>query len=349
MSRLSRIFVSTSVAATLTYGCAPLDDGDEDTKSSVAVDALSSRPVTTAECQSFEAQHPSGATVHLATGVDVGTNFRACDANIGAIVGTVDLSFAESMLVGTDQVPLTVVQNGKPPTGLAQFFLGQTLDTDLGPYTEFMVLIQTVDQNAPSDVKTLNWVNPFSSLLPYFDPKTRTFIPLIILDKNAKTPIAYGREVIDLDKRGGAVDIVHDDGEMSFSVKDDTGAGVLRGAIRPDKSVLALLLGMGNLGVAAIGDLMAPNDIHLKLHPLTLDHPIEASLITYWQRLSNPAEMAGMTSTFWWLPSMNAATPTNLDLEFDRSSEWGRRLEDAHFTPVTIVSADHATYLVVPL
>src|SRR5262249_54145770 len=160
--------------------------------------------------------------------------FHACDVNSTAIFGTVDLGFAQQLLQGTGRQPIAVVQNGKPVMGLARLYVINYVSTDLGPYNEFILLIDAVEANASADAKTLKWANPISALLPAFDPKTRAFMHQLILQKHATLPILWGRDV-GMDKRAGTVDVQVGASATSFSVKDETGAAVVSGVVHPNR------------------------------------------------------------------------------------------------------------------
>jgi hypothetical protein len=276
----------------------------------------------------------------------VGNVFHACDANSTAIFGTVDLAFATEMLKDTGRVPITVVQKDKPPMGLARLYFVNYAVSDVGKYNEFIVIVDGVEASASADAKTLKWANPVSALLPAFDPKDRTFMHQLILQKEATDAIAYGRELLGLDKRAGTVDLQIAESENSFDVKDEKGAPVVRGTVRPNKHLSGLLKVMLKFGGAAFGELLTPGDIQMKLHPLTLNHPIEASGLTISRDPMHPGTIAEMTSGFWWLPSMNEVTTQNLDFELNPSSALGKMLMDAHFTPAAVVTADHVSMTV---
>lgn len=329
-------------------GCAVSDDEAAPEITGETAAALSGRPLTAADCKDFVAKHPFTSTTTLSTGVAVGTPFRGCDLNSGAIFGTIDFAFAQQLMAGTGRVPIQVRQFGKPPMGLARLYFVNYLTTDLGAYNEFIFLVDGVDENASADAKVLSWVGPTSALLPAFDPKTRSLTPRLILSKQATTPIAYGREILGLDKRGGTVDIVNTSSSMTFSVKDEQGKPVVRGALRPDKSLVGLLAASARLVGAAVGELVTPADLELKLHPLTLNQPIEVSALSFSRDPLASGEIAQMKTTYWWFPSMNDVTWWNIDFALDRSSELGKQLSDAHFTPAAFVTADHVSITSVP-
>lgn len=122
--------------------------------------ALSSRPVTEAECSSYKKQYPITTTTTLSTGDVVSAPLRACDMNIGAIFGTIDLSFAKALFAGTGHVPLEVHRFGKPVTGLARLYFVDYVSMDLGPYREMIVLVDGAESTASADAKRLVWANP---------------------------------------------------------------------------------------------------------------------------------------------------------------------------------------------
>lgn len=321
-------------------GCAPTEEEDASATSSDAI-TLAGRPVSPAECKAFVGKHPPTATPTLSTGRAVSNVFRACDVNSTAIFGTVDLSFANDLMRGTGRVPVAVVEKGKAPMGLARLYFVNYVSSDLGPYSEFIFLIDAAEADASSDAKVLEWKNPISTLLPAFDPQSRTYTHQLILPKEQKDAIAYGRELLGYDKRAGAVDVRVGNDQNSFAVSDENGASVVKGVVRPNKRLSGLLKATVQLGGAAFGELVTPSDIRMKLHPLTLNQPIEVSGLAFSRDPLDPAKVATSSSTFWWLPSMNAATADNLDLELGETSELGKKLKDAHFTPAAFVTADH--------
>lgn len=325
-------------------GCAPSDDDSTDTSGSEDALTLASRPMTAAECKAFVAKDP-GERVALSSGTVVNDVFHSCDVNSTAVFGTVDLGLATQLLQGTGRVPITVVQKGKPPMGLARLYFINYLSTDLGAYNEFILLVDGVEANASADAKTLKWSNPVSALLPAFDPKTRSFMHQLILQKQATLPIAWGRE-FGMDKRGGTVDIQVGEAVTSFSVKDETGAPVVRGTARPNRKLSGLMKAMTRFAGAAFGEFLTPGDIAMKLHPLTLNQPIEANGLSFSKHPLKPGTVAEFTSNMHWLPSMNEASADNLELEVDGSSALGKMLKDAHFTPAAFVTADHVSMTV---
>lgn len=325
-------------------GCAPTDEEEPTAAASDDALTLASRPMTAAECKAFVAKNP-GESVRFPSGVVANDVFHSCDVNSTALFGTVDLGFAQQLLQGTGRVPIAVVQKGKPPMGLARLYFINYLSTDLGAYNEFILLIDGSEANASADAKTLKWSNPVSALLPAFDPKTRSFMHQLILQKEATVPIEWGRQ-FGMDKRPGTVDIQVRESATSFMVKDETGAPVVRGAVRPNRKLSGLLKTMTKFAGAAFGEFLTPGDIQMKLHPLTLNQPIEASGLSFSKHPLRPGNVAEFTSNMHWLPSMNEATADNLELELDGSSTLGKMLKDAHFTPAAFVTADHVSMTV---
>lgn len=333
---------ATALLATLS-GCVAASDEGENAEVGGSEEALTlSRPITAAECQAFQRERPTTPAT-LSTGVTVGTPFRGCDLNSGAIFGTIDLAYAEQLMAGTGYTPIAVHQAGKAPTGLARLYFVNYLTTDLGPYNEFIFLVDAASANASADAKKLTFVNPISALLPAFDPKDRTLLHQLILEKTATTPIAYGRELLGLDKRAGNVDISVTNTSFAFSVKDEKGAPVVRGTIHPDKRVTTLLQTVIRLAGAAVGEFITPGDIAMKLRPLTLNQPIEVVGRGFSRDPLNPGQIAPSKTTYRWFPTMNEASAQTLELELDGSSELGRKLLDAHFTPKAVVEAEHVS------
>lgn len=343
--KYSKIFAAWTITTLIALsGCAAPTDGDENVGESSEEALTLTRPITPAECRAFYDRHPHTGSVTLSTGDVVGTPFVACDVNSAAIFGTMDLSFARELLAGTGYVPLTVQQFGKPATALARLYFIDYLNTDLGPYSEFIFLVDAAPENSSIDQKTLTVVNPISTLLPAFDPKARTYIHRLVLQKQATKAIAYGREILGLDKRAGAVDIVQgSNGRSTFSVKDEHGASIVHGAFRPDQRVTTLLGTMAKLVAAAVGELVTPADLSLKLHPLQLNQAIEVSANSFSRDPANGGAIANSKLTNWWFPTMNDATASTLDFQLDTSSELGKKLSDAHFTPKALVTSEHVS------
>lgn len=339
MTRIHRIAASTiTVLATLT-GCAATSD-ESISETGTSQDELTSLPASAAECNALLAKNPITETRTLSTGDVVPIPLRTCDSNLAAIFGTIDLAFAQQVLAGTGYEPLEVVRPGQPNAGLARLYFVDYLHNDLGPYRAFFLLVDAAEKSATLDAKRLTWVNPLSSLLPAFDPQNRTIIVQMILPKEAKKSIAYGRELMGIDKRAGAVDYTIAPNAKKFAVTDENGKSVVHGSLHPDMSLFTLAGTVAEIAGAAIGEQVTSQDISFKLHPLTLNRPVEVT----GQAIARigTGKLVRQTSSIHYLPSINDASPRHLDLHVDGSSELGKRLNDAHFTPAAFLTADHA-------
>lgn len=335
--------LATTLVVSLS-GCATGSDSNGGGPGSVFEEGFTRhQPLNVQNCAPFD-RRPSQVTTTLSNGDRVGVPFRSCELNSSAIFGTIDLDVARQLLSGTGHVPLEVVRSGRPTTGLARLYFVNYLDVDIGPYNEFIFLVDAAEENGPSDAKSLQWSNSISTLLPAFDPASRTMLHQLILPKEARTGIAYGRELLGLDKRAGAVDLDQSSDAMIFSVRDETGAPVVRGAIRPDKRLTTLMTTTAKLAHAAIGERLTPKDIELKLHPLQLRQPIEVDSRSFSRDVAASGRIADLRSTTWWFPTMNEATDDTLELEIDAASALGRQLRDAHFTPTAVVSAENVSF-----
>lgn len=341
-----KIFSTTLLLSSV--GCAGASSGPEEASlppENVALrseELVTSHPRTTAECSAFESQHPVAETRTLSTGETAPVPLRTCDVNLSAIFGTVDLAFARKLMNGTGYVPLEVVQPGKPTKGLARLMFADYLANDLGPYRAFFVVIDGAEANASADAKTLSWRNKASSLLPAFDPANRTFIYRMILPKEATKSIAYGRELMGIDKKAGAFDVVYDSNDsIRYGIRDENGATVLRATLRPDMSFLTLARTVGQIVGAAVGERVTPAEVRFRLHPLTLNQPISVSGEAFARIGDGP--IVPQTSFIQYLPSINEASERTLDLELDASSTVGKMLLDAHFTPASFITAKHAS------
>lgn len=315
---------------------------DESIETGTAEAELSSRPVTAAECAAYQRQYPVTETRTLSTGDVVGLPLRACDMNISAIFGTIDLAFAKELFSGTGYVPLEVHRLGKPVTGLARLYFVDYVSMDLGPYREMIVLVDGAESTASLDAKHLTWANPLSTLLPAFDPESRTMSQQLVLNKEATKAIAYGRELLGTDKRAGAVDVGYAGDSFDISVADEHGAHVLRTTMRPDMSLFTLAGTVIKILGAAVGELTMPSDLAFQLNLLQLNQPFGASGETVGRNPST-GELVRARNEFVYLPSINEANARTLDFELDTSSALGRTLSNAHFTPAAFITAKHAS------
>jgi hypothetical protein len=342
MKHVGTFVALAGLALSLVGGCASPND-DEETGSTDEA-ALSSRPVTANECRAWQNEYPVSKQETLSTGDVVPVPLRACDMNVAAVFGTIDLSFAQQVFAGTGYVPLEVVRPGKPNAGMVRLYFIDYLTADLQPYREFVVLVDGAEATATADAKKLTYVNSLSTLLPAFDPQSRTYFHQLILNKEATAAIAYGRELLGADKRGGAVDFSYGANDsFDVSVADEHGAPVLHTSLRPSWNLLTLAGTVGKFLGAAVGERIMPKDFKVKLQLLQLNQPMGASGETIGRTPETNNEIVRTRTDFVYLPSINEATSKTMDLSLDSSSALGKSLSDAHFTPAAFITAKHAS------
>ena len=137
-------------------------------------------------------RHPQTGNARLSTGALVPVPFQCRRADALILIGTVSLASARRWLEGEKAQPIALRDERAP----AMLWAMQYEDTVVGPYTELVVTAFARErQEAP-----LQLGSPYELAALALDPEVRGHIHRLLLPEAAPDAIAYGRELLHLDK-----------------------------------------------------------------------------------------------------------------------------------------------------
>lgn len=141
--------------------------------------------------------HPS-RLVTLASGLRVPLPLHVYRCSMAIVHGTVDLGLVGKLMEGQHVEPVELRGKGAGSRGVAQLWLNQYFDTNIGPYQETMVSFSC----APVGERLVfGYENYLSTLGPFVDPRGLLLIPWLYLD--ADYPIQVGRQAWGFPKKKG--------------------------------------------------------------------------------------------------------------------------------------------------
>ncbi len=277
---------------------------------------------------SLFAAHPHTGTKTLSDGKSYASPLHVCDEDAALFYGLVDPVQAGALLAGTGYQP--VLTKGK---AVARIYVQRYLQGDLGQFQELVVAFDVAPAGAAAVVP---YVNPYSLLLPSFNPQNTVLLHKLVVTTDAS--LRYGREVLGYDKARGSVATVRTStGKLLLAAADRFQNPILLASVKEDNSGAAQLAFV--TGLAAALGLSDPS----QLPPFP-----EVNVFTTASR--NVLGTAPSISHQVYYAKYGAAffTPVGSEdyLVFSRRSSLGALLDQLGFTPVLLFRDRHLKFVV---
>ena len=271
-------------------------------------------------------QHPQVESVRLSSGVLVKAPFHAYDADAYIFAGMVDSTVALHLLQNAGLKPITSGSS----RAYAEVWVTDYRDTGLGScgnpaagaYTEAAVILV-----ASFHAKNVRWRNQYSPLRATAVTGALRFPYQLVLSDEASLAIAYGREILGLDKRPGTVLVDAETPATRFRVHDAKNLLILEGSIAASRN-------LGFLGVAQLVAALGPI-ASLKLAARRISRLDLATLENVSSQSTVVIRRGYLKRTSF--PKVHGCTGSN-GLTVGRESELGKTLAELAFQPTVSVT-----------
>ncbi|MDH3427900.1 MAG: acetoacetate decarboxylase family protein, partial [Gemmatimonadota bacterium] len=251
--------------------------------------------------------------VTLSSGLRVPLPLHVYSCSMTIVHGTVDLELVQKLTDGQNLEPVVLREKGAPDRAVAQLWLNQYLDTNIGPYQETMVSFSCT---TPGTTPVFKYNNYLSTLKPFVDSGCLLLIPWLYLDTDY--PIAVGRQVWGFPKKLGRLESEWQASRYSQETHTEDGDLVLQASIDMKLGFLAEL--------KAIALMFRGLGIGTTLRLLTsLFNSATAITPTVLKQTHAPVKYSGLPRLFPW-----SAGDT---LEWGEKPEFGAELSAMGFNP----------------
>ncbi len=271
----------------------------------------------------LEHKHDSSRGWLLPSGQFVKAPLLIYNADLSIVMGLADLNQAKSLVGNSSFQPATVVKDGVPYAIVRLYFV-KYLDTDVGPYQEFILSFDSNDSVIP-----IPYVNPYSILVPASLPGNRLFLSHLILNK--QSPIDLGIQAWGLNKKRGYLKNQSrtraESTTKSVEVKDGSAQVIVRGSFLVDKSQKA--------GVDFVTGLLAATGL------TQLPLPPEVNFISQVNSHIKTGQDSLTDSFYTWKPSFNLYQGR---LKFGSRSGLATLLTKLDFVPLLTVHTDEMQF-----